>query len=93
MIDLIVDITVYIVGQSALLKRFNHFDDLWHMIADPGVYVCPADAQSVGILKVFCNVLVSDLGGGNAFLDAAVDDLVVHIGKVLDKLDIVADIF
>ena len=78
------------VSVAALDKKRDH---LLHGLdlargarADVGV----EDAEAVHLLDESARELLGDLGGGAALLVGAVDDLVVDIGKVLGKRDLIA---
>ena len=78
------------VSVAALDKKRDH---LLHGLdlargarADVGV----EDAKTVHLLDESARELLGDLGGGAALLVGAVDDLVVDIGKVLGKRDLIA---
>ena len=51
------------------------------------------DVQRGRVLIIFPDVFLTDLLGGDPFFFGAVDDLIVHIGEVLDVFDLVSPVF
>ena len=54
---------------------------------------CRADTQSLGIHKIFLDVAVCNDIIGHTFRIGLIDDLIINIGEVLYKLNLIATVF
>ena len=88
-----VDIAVDVVSHAVVDEFLDHGDDVGDGLGDPGMDIGAANAQGIGVFEIFVDVFVSHGFGADAFFMASVYDFVVHIGKVLDKGDVVTDVF
>ena len=80
------------VGVTLVHQGPDQVNDLVHRLGRPGVNGGRADAKGLGVLEVLGDILLRDLAGGNTLLVGALDDLVVHVGEVLDKGDLIATV-
>ena len=52
-----------------------------------------ADVESLGVCPKFLYITLGDLLNGDAFLVGFVDELIVDVGKILNKIDLIASPF
>ena len=88
--DFEVDVAVDFVGEAVVDDLLYHGDDIVHMFGDPRMNRSFLHAETAGVLKVGFDVFVGQIFGIHAFFVGAVDDLIVHIGEVLDISHIIA---
>ena len=74
------------VGDEAL-GEVEHF---LNVLGGPGLDVGADHAEAVHVLMVGLDVGFRDFGAGNALVVGALDDLVVHVGKIADEGDFIA---
>ncbi|MBA7561529.1 hypothetical protein ES708_03167 [subsurface metagenome] len=77
------------IGKALVNQAGYYLNDFWHLLGGAGIDVSLRldDIQGFHIFLKTVGVLLGKLGGGNAALVGAVDNLVVDIGDVLHVLD------
>ena len=81
------------IGVAGIHQLFHNVDDEIHALGDCGVDVGIHDVQSVGIGLVFGDVACCDFRSRHALFVCFLDDLVVHVGEVLDIGHLIATVF
>ena len=62
------------------------------LLGDSRMDVCPFDVETIHGLKERIDVFLCQIKPINTILGCSVNDLVIHIGKVLDSFDIDATV-
>ena len=88
----VVNVTVHFVGQALVDEPLHERDDLRHGLTHSGVNVCRGDVEFLNILKILVDILVRHVHGADMLFSRAVDDLVVHVRKVLHVLHLLASV-
>ena len=86
----VIHIAVHLVGIPLLDQGGDDVDDLLNVLGGLRMHGGRLDAERLRIDEVLLDILLRDLVGGNALLVGALDDLVVNVGEVLHKGDVVA---
>ncbi len=90
--DAEVDVAVHGVGVATLDESLDEGDDLRDVLGDQRVDRGRLDVQLPGVLVVQGDVPLRHLPEVHPLLAGAVDDLVVHVGEVLDVGHLVAQV-
>ncbi|BAF58477.1 hypothetical protein PTH_0297 [Pelotomaculum thermopropionicum SI] len=85
-----VNVAVHHIGRALFHQFIHHFNDVGDVLRHQWVPVRPAHVQGVRIFKIFADVPAGKRKGVIPLLLRPVDDLVVHVGKVLDEQDLIA---
>ena len=88
-----INIAVNGIGVALVDKGGNYVDYLVNILRCLGVNGCLAHIHSLDIFPVFLNVFFADLLIGQFFLVGTFNYLVVNIREVLNKSDVISDIF
>ena len=78
------------IGKAALNQRLDHADDLRHGIGDTRKDIGTAYIEGVHRLEIRRDVTVGNLLPCHPLAVRGVDDLVIHIRKVLNVADAIA---
>ena len=81
-----VDIPLYLIGITLLNQGGDDGNDLINILRSAGMDSGLPDIEPLGIRPVFLNILFRHLGERDPLLVRTADDLIVHIGEVLDKV-------
>ena len=78
------------VGIAALDQRLDHVDDVVHRLGDARKYISTMHIQRIHRRKVGGDIAVRDLLPRHALAVRRIDDLIVHVGEVLDVAHAIA---
>ncbi len=92
-LDLEIDIACHWIGEAFLNQPANQSDDLSHMLGRFRFIGRPSDSEPPHVLIVGLDIFGGNRVAGNASLICSLDDLVVHVGEVLDEFDLVTAVF
>ena len=84
----VIDVPFQNVGQAFDDQVFDKADDLGNDLGDAGVMAGALDVQEGHLVEAVLDELFRHSRGRLAGLVRLVDDLVIHVGKVLDVLDL-----
>ena len=87
-----VHIPLQLVGIALVDELLHHVDDIRNMLRNLWIQVSPLYIQLVHGLKIAGNVTLADNGCLYSLGIGSLDDLIVHIGKVLNMLYLIAPI-
>ena len=68
-------------------------DDIIHMFRNPGIYIGPAYMERIHDLEIGINIPVRNCFPVGAFRIGFIDNLIIHIRKILYEFHLVAHIF
>ena len=81
------------IGKALFLKGFDYVDDSVHIFGGAGVNGRLAHAKTGGVGFVFADIALRKLRNGGVFFGGTANKLVVNIGEVLYKGDLVSAVF
>ena len=86
----VIDITVHLVRVTLVDQILDELDDVRDRLGDFRMHGRRCDVERLRVLVVLLDIFLADFRRGHAFLSRLVDDLVVHVGEVLDEVDLLA---
>ena len=89
----IIDVAVRLISVALVYQGLNELYDLRDVLRDLRMHVGLHNAQRLRVVEVLLDVFLGDFRSADALLLGPVDDLVIHVGKVLHELDLVASVF
>lgn len=81
------------IGVALLLQRLDISMIVSIFSSRGGWIFCRADSEAFGIGQIFFDVTLSDFLNGDSFLIRLVDKLVIDVGEILDKGNVIAAVF
>ena len=85
-----VHVAVYLIGQPLVHQPLHQRDDLGNMLGGAGMHGGGTDAQRLRVLIILGDKAIAQLLDGDAFFIGAADHLIVDIGEILHKRNLVA---
>jgi len=92
-INTVINIAVYGVGGALLHQRLDHFKDVGHFLRGARIYTGWFDIQRFQIAFVVLDISLRQLERIRPGLVGAVDNFVIHIGKVHHETHFVPGVF
>ena len=86
-------VAVHGISKAFFNKRRNYADNFADILGSLGMNGCLTDIQTLCIDPEFLNVFFGDILVSHALLVGTANNLIVDIGKVLNKGDLVAHVF
>src|ERR1044072_531132 len=87
--NIIIDITIRDVGFAVLYKPFNELNNLIHKLSDFRISRVLLQFKSIEILLKLRNIFLRNIGRRNTVFIRTVDNLIVNIGIVVNKRNII----
>ena len=88
----IVHIPIGFISITLFDEIFDDPDDILHAMSGTGMDGRLAHTEAAGIGIILIDILITQLRQSDALLIGATDHLIIHIGEVLDELDLIAPI-
>jgi len=87
--DHVIHVAIHLVGRTVLNQLADHLNDLRHIFSGSWVFGGWFDIQRVEIGFILLDILIGQLKGIAPQFVGFVDDLVIHIGEVHHKINVI----
>ena len=91
--NIIIHIAAQYIGMALFNQGFHHMDNIIHMFRYPWIHIGPAYMERIHDLEIRIDVTVGNSLPVRAFRIGFIDNLIIHISKILYELHLVAHIF
>ena len=89
--NIIINIISQYIGMALINQPLHHVNDILHMIRHTGIHIRPPHMHGVHHLEISINIPVGNRFPVRPLGICLIDNLIVHISKILHKLYFIAD--
>ena len=91
--NIVIYISAQYIGMMSVNQSLYHFNDIIHMFRNAWIDICTAHMESIHDIEISINVAVGNGLPVAAFSIGFVDNLIIHVGKILNEGYFISDIF